>query len=72
MLSSLIVWTLPLFVLPDPHAGSGKCDPGQYDGKLHQHLPAGGNTRTVEGTESWENASFLSIDDLSLHGFQVA
>ena len=34
----------------DPHAGPGQCDPGQHDGKLHQHLPAGGNQRTVEGT----------------------
>lgn len=38
-------------VLPDPNAGSGKCNPGQYDGELHQHLPAGGHTGTVEGTE---------------------
>lgn len=37
-------------VLADPNAGSGTFDPGQYDGELHQHLSAGGDTGTVEGT----------------------
>lgn len=36
--------------ISDPHAGSRKPNPGQHDGKLYQHLPAGGNTRAVEGT----------------------
>lgn len=38
-------------VVADPNAGSGTFDPGQYDGELHQHLSAGGDTGTVEGTE---------------------
>lgn len=49
-------FTCVVSVLPDSHAGSGKCDPGQYDGQLHKHLPGGGDKRTVEGTESPESA----------------
>lgn len=51
-------------VLPDSNAGSGKFNPGQYDGELHQHLPAGGHAGTVEGTKD--------VCATSLHTFSAA
>lgn len=50
-----------MFVLSDPHAGSGKCDPGQYDGQFHQHLPRGGNKRTVEGKKKEKKTTLFVL-----------
>lgn len=47
----VIFFSISVCLCADSHAGSGQSAPRQHDGQLHQHLPDGGHTRTLEGEE---------------------